>query len=121
LATNPRGEPDGGRPGVNSIYVRTDEHEWVEGYPGVEIKTLYEDPAQHLHVSLMRYRPGAFVPRHRHTAVEHIFVLEGVVEDEDGACEAGNYALRLPGCVHSPGSRQGALSLAIAYGPTEPV
>jgi len=109
------------RPALNSIYATAADKPWVEAYPGVEIKTIYEDPAQHLHVSLMRYRPGAFVPRHRHTAVEHIYVLEGAVEDEDGVCTAGNYALRLPGCVHSPGSRNGALSLAIAYGPTEPV
>ncbi len=111
----------GARPAVNSIYVQASHRPWVEAYPGVEIKTLHEDPETGLHVSLMRYAPGAFVPRHRHTAVEHIYVLEGVVEDEDGACSAGNYALRLPGCVHSPGSRDGALALAIAYGPTEPV
>lgn len=109
------------RPALNSIYVTADDKPWVEAYPGVEIKTLHEDPATQLKVSLMRYAPGAFVPRHAHTAVEHIYVLEGTVEDEDGACTAGNYALRVPGCIHSPGSREGALSLAIAYGPTQKV
>jgi hypothetical protein len=50
-----------------------------------------------------------------------VFVLDGCVEDEFGRCTAGNYALRPPGCVHAPGSREGALALAISYGPTEPM
>ena len=108
------------RPALNSIYATAADKPWVEAYPGVKIRTIFEDSVQHLHVSLMHYAPGAFVPRHRHSAVEHIYVLEGAVEDEDGVCTAGNYALRLAGCVHSPGSREGALALAIAYGPTEP-
>jgi len=104
---------------IRSLYVQADSIPWQPLYPGVEIKTLHQEPSQHLHVMLMRYAPGAVIPPHRHTAVEHIFVLEGSVEDEYGACTAGNYALRPPGCVHSPGSRGGALALAISYGPTE--
>lgn len=109
------------RPNVNSIYATAEGKPWVSAYPGVDIKLIFEDPAQQLKVSLMRYAPGGFVPRHRHTAVEHIYVLEGEIEDEDGVAKAGEYAIRLPGCVHSPGSKTGALSLAIAYGPTEKV
>ena len=104
---------------VRSLYVQAASVPWQPLYPGVEIKTLHQDPNQNLHVMLMRYAPGAIIPQHRHTAVEHIFVLEGSVEDEYGACTAGNYALRPPGCVHAPGSQGGALALAISYGPTE--
>lgn len=103
---------------VRSIYVQADSRPWEPLYPGVDIKSLHRDEAQNCHVMFMRYAPGAVIPTHRHTAVEHIFVLEGSVEDEFGACTAGNYALRPPGCVHTPGSQQGALALAISYGPT---
>ena len=95
---------------VHSLYVQAASVPWQPLYLGVEIKTLHQDPKQNLHVMLMRYAPGAIIPQHRHTAVEHIFVLEGSVEDEYGACTAGNYALRPPGCVHSPGSQGGALA-----------
>ena len=104
---------------VRSLYVQAASVPWKPLYPGVESKTLHQDPSQNLHVMLMRYAPGAVIPPHRHTAVEHIFVLEGSVEDEYGACTAGNYALRPPGCVHAPRSQGGALALAISYGPTE--
>jgi anti-sigma factor ChrR (cupin superfamily) len=106
---------------VPSLYIQTANVPWEPLYPGVEIQSLHRDPVQNMHVMLMRYQPGAVIPTHRHTAVEHIFVLAGSVEDEFGACTAGNYALRPPGCVHSPGSRGGGLALAISYGPTERV
>jgi anti-sigma factor ChrR (cupin superfamily) len=106
---------------VSSLYVQAADVPWQPLYPGIDVKSLHRDPAQNLHVMLMRYQPGAVIPKHRHTAVEHIFVLEGCVEDEFGACTTGNYALRPPGCVHSPGSRSGGLALAISYGSTERV
>lgn len=106
---------------VRSLYVEAASIPWETMYPGVDGKTLHHDGSQGLHVMLMRYQPGAQIPKHRHLAVEHIFVLEGSVEDEFGACTAGNYAMRPPGCVHAPGSRDGALALAISYGPTEAV
>ena len=106
---------------VPSLYVQAATVPWEPLYPGVDVKSLHRDPAQGMHVMLMRYQPGAVIPTHRHTAVEHIFVLEGSVEDEFGICTAGNYAFRPPGCVHAPGSRNGGLALAISCGPTEGV
>ena len=69
----------------------------------------------------MRYDPGATIPRHRHLGDEQIFVLDGSVSDDTGACTKGNYARRPPGCVHTVTSRDGALVLAIMTGGTEPV
>ena len=70
---------------------------------------------------LVRYAPGAVIPRHRHLADEQIFVLEGSVSDDTGTCTAGNFARRPPGCVHTVHSPGGALVLAVIGGPTEPV
>jgi anti-sigma factor ChrR (cupin superfamily) len=106
---------------VRSLYVQAETIPWQPLYPGIDTKTLLREPSQNLVVMLMRYQPGAVIPQHRHTAVEHVFVLDGCVEDEFGRCTAGNYALRPPGCVHAPGSRDGALALAISYGQTEPM
>lgn len=86
-----------------SLFVTTSTVPWVERRPGVFWKVLWEE-GPHKAI-LMRYEPGATIPRHRHI----------------GDCTAGNYARRPPGCVHTVTSPTGALVVAITSGPTEPV
>jgi len=100
-----------------SLYVTAADRPWYQRRPGVEWKTLWEDGDRR--AVLMRYAPGATIPRHRHLGDEQIYVLEGSVTDDTGTCTAGNYARRPPGCVHTVNSREGALVLAIMSGVTE--
>ena len=102
-----------------SLYVTAADRPWVERRPGVHWKVLWEDGDRK--AVLMRYDPGATIPRHRHLGDEQIFVLEGEVADDTGVCTRGNYARRPPGCVHTVRSPGGALVLAIMTGRTEPV
>lgn len=104
-----------------SQYVNVGDVPWRERRPGVHWKVLWEDAARGARAILIRYEPGATIPRHRHLGDEQIFVLEGSVADDTGACTAGNYARRPPGCVHSVVSPTGGLVLAITSGPTEPI
>jgi anti-sigma factor ChrR (cupin superfamily) len=106
---------------VTSLFVTTADVPWVERRPGVFWKTVWEDPDGRHKAILMRYAPGAAIPRHRHLGDEQIYVLEGSVSDETGVCTAGNYARRPPGCVHSVRSETGALVFAVTSGPTEAV
>lgn len=101
-----------------SLYVTAADRPWVERRPGVHWKVLWEEGDRK--AVLMRYDPGATIPRHRHLGDEQIFVLDGGVSDDTGTCTKDNYALRPPGCVHSVTSRDGALVLAIMTGGTEP-
>lgn len=101
-----------------SLYVDVAPRPWVERRPGVHWKVLWEEHERR--AVLMRYAPGATIPRHRHLGDEQIWVLEGSVKDETGTCTAGNYARRPPGCVHTVVSPDGALVLAIMSGGTEP-
>jgi len=105
---------------VTSQYVKPDDLPWIERRPGVFWRMLWEDPDGRHKAILMRYEPGAVIPRHRHIGDEQIFVLEGEVADETGVCVAGSYARRPPGCVHTVSSGRGALVIAITSGPTEP-
>ena len=73
-----------------SLYVTAAERPWVERRPGVHWKVRWEDGDRK--AVLMRYEPGAIIPRHRHLGDEQIFVLEGSVSDDAGTCTAGNYA-----------------------------
>jgi anti-sigma factor ChrR (cupin superfamily) len=106
-------------PAPTSHYVTAADVPWVERRPGVFWRTLWEDPDGHKAI-LMRYEPGAVIPRHRHIGDEQVYVIEGAVADDTGVCTAGNYARRPPGCVHTVRSEHGALVIAITSGPTEP-
>ncbi len=101
-----------------SLYVTAADRPWQERRPGVHWRILWEEGDRK--AVLMRYDPGATIPRHRHLGDEQIFVLDGSVSDDTGTCTRGNYARRPPGCVHTVTSRDGALVLAIMTGGTEP-
>jgi anti-sigma factor ChrR (cupin superfamily) len=102
-----------------SQYVIASDRPWEERRPGVRWKVLFREGDRQ--TVLVRYAPGAVVPRHRHLGEEQIFVLEGAVADDTGICRAGDFARRPPGCIHTVESPEGALVLAIISGSTEPV
>jgi anti-sigma factor ChrR (cupin superfamily) len=101
-----------------SLYIDVAGRPWQERRPGVHWKVLWEEGDRK--AVLMRYDPGAVIPRHRHLGDEQIWVIEGSVSDDTGTCTAGNYARRPPGCVHTVSSPGGALVLAVMSGTTEP-
>ena len=73
---------------------------------GIEISEIVTgSPA----VALLRYQPGASVPRHLHTGLETIIVLEGTQSDERGDYPAGSVILNPQGTVHSVWSTDGCV------------
>jgi anti-sigma factor ChrR (cupin superfamily) len=75
---------------------------------GVEICRLVDgEPA----VALLRYAPGASVPRHLHEGLETIVVLEGSQRDERGTYPAGSVVLNPEGSIHSVASDDGCVVL----------
>ena len=58
---------------------------WAPLRPGIEIRVLQESADGSERIALLRYRPGATVPRHRHLGDEHVYVLEGAQQDEECA------------------------------------
>ena len=60
-------------------------------------------------VALLRYAPGARIPRHLHTGLETIFVLYGSQSDESGTYVAGSVVLNPEGSVHSVWSDEGCV------------
>ena len=75
---------------------------------GVEICPLLEGAPG---VALLRYAPGAGVPRHRHPGMETILVLEGVQSDERGDYPAGSLILNPEGTAHAVWSGPGCTVL----------
>ncbi len=62
-------------------------------------------------LALLRYGPGARVPRHLHTGLETILVLDGVQCDERGSYGPGALILNPAGSVHSVWSDTGCTVL----------
>jgi anti-sigma factor ChrR (cupin superfamily) len=75
---------------------------------GVEIHPICTgEPA----VALLRYAPGAGVPRHLHRGMETILILEGSQSDERGCHRAGTLLINPEGTVHRVWSDEGCVVL----------
>lgn len=81
--------------------------------PGVDIAVLYRDERTGSSAAILRYAPGAKVPRHEHAGYEHIVVLEGSQRDERGEYSAGQLVINPPGSAHSVESPSGCLVLIV--------
>ena len=93
--------------------------DWLPLRPGVEFHALYGQPGQGPAAALLRYAPGASVPAHRHSGIEHILVLQGAQRDERGVYGAGTLLVSPAGSRHAIVSDEGCLVLAIWAGPLE--
>jgi len=83
---------------------------------GIEICWLNKGQPQ---LALLRYEPGASVPRHRHTGLEIIQMLDGEQSDERGTYTKGDVVLNAQGSVHSVHSATGCVALLMWERPVE--
>lgn len=86
---------------------------------GVQKARLFFDPSDGAEVAVLRYAPGAAVPRHRHAGREFLLVLEGSQEDEDGVYAAGSFVVNHPGTSHQVRSEDGCVVLAYWASPVQ--
>jgi anti-sigma factor ChrR (cupin superfamily) len=85
-----------------SVLIRRDQGVWQETpFEGVERKHLFIDKLKGTVTSLVRMKPGAKFPAHRHAGTEHCFVLEGDLVFSDYTLHAGDYEVNSPASGHS--------------------
>lgn len=87
-----------------------DDPRWRPLRPGVDILPLH-DATPFGVAAVLRYAPGASVPRHRHPGYEQILVLEGEQTDPYGTYPAGTLIVNEPGSEHDVRSERGCLVL----------
>jgi anti-sigma factor ChrR (cupin superfamily) len=87
--------------------------EWKPLRPGIDMHRLYQHGSDGPAAAFLRYQPGATLPRHRHTGVEHIFVLAGSQQDERGFYRAGAFVVNPPGSAHNVSSVDGCIVLVL--------
>lgn len=83
--------------------------EWKFFRPGVDIYRLYDEGPTGSSAALLKYAPGATVPKHEHTGYEHIVVLSGTQRDHNGNYGAGTLVVNEPGTQHSIVSESGCI------------
>ena len=69
--------------------------------------------------AFLKYEPGAEVPLHSHTGLEHILMLEGSQTDENGTFHKGDIIINPLGTRHSVYSRDGCEVLAVWHAPVK--
>src|SRR5437762_10160642 len=82
-------------------------------FPGISIKTLYEDKEKGELTCFLKWEPGATLPMHKHPEIEQSYVVEGSFYDHDGICRAGEFVWRRVGSFHETHSDEGAIILAV--------
>ncbi len=71
--------------GPDSTYVDVKDVPWQPTrFPGIDWKILMEQKETGLSTVLMRWAPGARLPKHEHVAIEQTYVLEGSFADHAG-------------------------------------
>ena len=101
-----------------SRFVDTESMPWIDTAPGNKMKVLYHDPATDMLTILTKLEPCAGIPEHVHEDLEQTLVLEGSLEDHEGACTAGNFVIRAKGSRHAPVAPNGCTMLVFFMTPT---
>jgi anti-sigma factor ChrR (cupin superfamily) len=85
---------------------------WRQFAPGVQIHRLWGTPSTRSG-ALLRYAPGAKIPRHRHEGIEQIYVLIGAQHDEHGEYGAGSRIVNPAGSIHAVSSSEGCVVFVV--------
>ena len=78
---------------------------------GVEILRLFDAGVNGASAALVRYAPGAIVPRHLHRGKEHVIILSGSQRDERGTYTAGQLITNEAGSIHEVTSDEGCVAM----------
>lgn len=92
------------------------DSQWQAFRPGVDYIALHGKPAVAGSAALLRYQPGAKVPRHHHVAAEYILVLSGAQQDDYGDYGVGQLVINRGGSEHRVWSNDGCIVLAVWTG-----
>src|SRR5439155_15193672 len=71
------------------------------------VKRLYRDAAERRFVALVRLAGGGWYPGHWHSDAEELYVLEGSLQIEGQALQAGDFYAAPAGNVHDITSGEG--------------
>jgi len=95
------------------IIEHQEDYAWEYFREGVDIHRLYGDGITGPTAALLRYREAAPIPSHVHEGYEHILVLSGSQQDQEGKITTGTLRIHAPGTTHIGTAEAGCIVLAI--------
>jgi anti-sigma factor ChrR (cupin superfamily) len=98
---------------LQALVAEPERLDWKPLRPGIDMHRLYDSGQDGPAAAFLRYQPGATLARHRHTGLEHVFVLAGSQQDERGVYPAGALVMNPPGSAHSVASVDGCIVLVL--------
>lgn len=90
-----------------------ESREWQILAEGVFFSEIYDMENAGPRSAFLRYLPGASVPNHLHTGLEHILILHGSQTDGRRIYRAGTLVIHPPGTQHHLVSEEGCLALGV--------
>nr|WP_067298954.1 cupin domain-containing protein [Marinobacterium profundum] len=93
--------------------IKSSPHAWAPFHEGIQVHWLVQTDNTGYSAALLKYAPGAAAPLHEHRGYEHILVLEGSQQDDNGLHGVGNLSINPPGTAHTVFSEDGCIVLAI--------
>jgi len=87
--------------------------DWQPLHPGVAIWRIFGDGVRGASAALLKYDPGASIPRHRHQGAEIIVVLRGSQTDQEGTIVAGELRVNRSNTSHGVRSDEGCIVLIV--------
>lgn len=85
---------------------------WKDVAPGLQRRPLARGADATSYV--LRVAPGATIPAHDHSCVEHLFVLSGSIDVDGTLCHSGDYHRAAQGTHHhAPYSAEGCTVLVV--------
>ena len=84
------------------VFVRSQLLPWMtHPQTGVQFKPLHHDARRGYHTSLVRMQPGDKYPRHRHSDIEEVYLIEGDLRINGVVMSPGDYCRAEPGSLHN--------------------
>jgi quercetin dioxygenase-like cupin family protein len=97
------------------LIARSIELDWQPFSPGIDFKVLHTDTDRCYNTMLVRFAPGARYSPHRHTQVEHLFLLSGDLHVASVIMRPGDYCRAEPETLHGETfSETGCTALVMA-------
>lgn len=97
------------------FFKKFDEGAWEPtGVEGIEVRSLFVDPANNRMTALFRMAPGTSYIPHRHDGVEECYVVEGDLRVGDVVMRAGDYQHAAEGSIHGEQSTENGCVLLIS-------
>lgn len=88
-------------------FFQTKDIDWEEWKPGVYAKSLAKDKEISRQLDIIKIEPGVKLSAHKHPEYEWVYVLEGILEDENGKYPQGTFLINEKGSIHASFSTEG--------------